>query len=76
MGNKSKIADRFYEAMVRCEKMIPLYMSLCEHPSQDLVDAIREDATVCRLLEIPEDTVKVDDIIVLNAAEVLAGDKV
>ncbi|WP_199506870.1 MULTISPECIES: hypothetical protein [unclassified Psychrobacter] len=63
MSNKSEIADSFFEEMVRCEKMIPLYMSVCDRPSQDLIDAISENAQVCKLLEIPEDTERADDIV-------------
>ena len=63
MNNKSEIADRFFEEMVRCEKMIPLYMSVCDHPSQDLIEAISENTAVCKLLDIPEDTERADDIV-------------
>lgn len=55
----------FHDAEVRCEKLIPIYMCLADTPSQDLLDAIFEEANVCELLGLPLDIQAEHEIIEL-----------
>ena len=63
--SKANIAACFHDAEVRCEKLIPIYMCLADKPSQDLLDAIFEEASVCELLGLPLDVESEHEIIEL-----------
>ncbi len=65
MSDKKEVAIGFYDAEVRCEKMIPIYMCLADRPSQDLLDAIFEEVAVCELLGLPLDIEAEHEIIEL-----------
>lgn len=55
MNNKKEVNGRFFDAEVRCERFIPIYMCLAERPSQDLMDAVLEEDGVYDLLDLPRD---------------------
>ena len=55
MRDKKEVNGRFFDAEVRCERFIPIYMCLAERPSQDLLDAVLEEDGVCDLLDLPHD---------------------
>lgn len=61
MSSKKEIADDFYTANVRCEKMIPVYMCLADTLSPSLANAI-EEPSVCALLGLPADVKNEDEI--------------
>ena len=63
MTYKSEVVTEFFDAELRCEKMIPIYMCLAETPSQTLLDAIFEEEDVCELLGLPLDIETEQDII-------------
>lgn len=65
MNNKQEVIIGFLDTEVRCEKMIPIYMCLTDTPSQDLLDAIFEEETVCELLGLPLDIEAEHEIIEL-----------
>lgn len=65
MSNKQEVIIGFLDTEVRCEKMIPIYMCLADKPSQDLLDAIFEEETVCELLGLPLDIEAEHEIIEL-----------
>lgn len=55
MEEHKEVHKGFFDAEVRCEKLIPIYMCLAERPSQDLMDAVLEELAVCDLLDLPHD---------------------
>ncbi len=65
MSDKQEVIIGFLDTEVRCEKMIPIYMCLADRPSQDLLDAIFEEETVCELLGLPLDIEAEHEIIEL-----------